>query len=73
MLEQTIEPYHLPYQLQQMENGSSSNLKSRLEQLEKRIINEAIANNSSLRQAAKSLGIDHSTLVKKLQRWKRDL
>ncbi|MED1466919.1 sigma-54 interaction domain-containing protein [Bacillus salipaludis] len=73
VLEQTIEPYHLPYQLQQMENGSSSNLKSRLEQLEKRIINEAIANNSSLRQAAKSLGIDHSTLVKKLQRWKRDL
>ncbi|MED1471787.1 helix-turn-helix domain-containing protein [Bacillus salipaludis] len=48
-------------------------MKSRLEQLEKRIIYEAIANNSSLRQAAKSLGIDHSTLVKKLQRWKRDL
>ncbi|PLS02348.1 sigma-54 interaction domain-containing protein [Neobacillus cucumis] len=70
VFESTIEPYHLPYQLQQIENGPTSNLKSRLEQLEKRIVNEAMANHSSLRQAAKSLGIDHTTLVKKLQRWK---
>jgi DNA-binding protein Fis len=26
----------------------------------------------SLRQAAKVLGIDHSTLIKKLQRWNRN-
>ncbi|MDR4946039.1 sigma-54 interaction domain-containing protein [Neobacillus cucumis] len=72
VLEPTIEPYHLPYQLQHIDNEPISNLKSRLEHLEKRIVNEAIANHSSLRQAAKSLGIDHTTLVKKLQRWKRD-
>jgi PAS domain S-box-containing protein len=72
VLEPTIEPYHLPYQLQQIYNEPISNLKSRLEHLEKRIVNEAIANHTSLRQAAKSLGIDHTTLVKKLQRWKRD-
>lgn len=72
VLEPTIEPYHLPYQFQQIDNEPISNLKSRLEHLEKRIVNEAIANHSSLRQAAKSLGIDHTTLVKKLQRWKRD-
>ena len=73
VLEPTIEPYHLPYQFQQIDNEPTSNLKSKLEQLEKRIVNESIANHSSLRQAAKSLGIDHTTLVKKLQRWKRDL
>lgn len=73
VLESTIEPFHLPFQLQQTDNELQSNLKNRLEQLEKRIVNEAISNHSSLRQAAKSLGIDHSTLVKKLQRWKSSL
>lgn len=70
--EPTIEPYHLPYQFQQIDYEPATNLKSSIEQVEKRIVNEAIANHSSIRQAAKSLGIDHTTLVKKLQRWKRD-
>jgi PAS domain S-box-containing protein len=73
ILEPTIEPYHLPYQLQDPSSESTSNLKSKLEQLEKRIVKEAIANHSSLRQAAKSLGIDHTTLIKKLQRWNNKL
>ncbi|MCM3567244.1 sigma-54-dependent Fis family transcriptional regulator [Neobacillus mesonae] len=68
-----IEPYHLPYQFQQTANESTSDLKSRLEQLEKRIVNEAVISHPSIRQAAKSLGIDHSTLVKKLQKWRQPL
>ena len=33
VLEPTIEPYHLPSQLQQIDHEPASNLKSRLEQL----------------------------------------
>jgi transcriptional regulator with PAS, ATPase and Fis domain len=65
-----IEPAHLPLHIQdQGQSDSLSSLKERVQQFEQRLINEVIEKNSSLRKAAEQLGIDHSTLVKKMQRW----
>ncbi|MFH5187362.1 helix-turn-helix domain-containing protein [Paenibacillus sp. TAB 01] len=36
------------------------------------MIQEAIGNHQSIRKAAEQLGIDHSTLVKKMQRWEKE-
>ncbi|WP_035100213.1 sigma-54 interaction domain-containing protein [Aneurinibacillus terranovensis] len=66
-----IEPYHLPYRVQYSLHKSMSNLKKRMEQIEKQIVREAVVNHSSLRQASKYLGIDHSTLIKKIKRWEQ--
>lgn len=49
--------------------GRDLSLKERVERFEKRIVLDAIKRSPSLRQAAKDLGVNHSTLVKKLQRW----
>ncbi|MCR8633688.1 sigma-54 interaction domain-containing protein [Paenibacillus radicis (ex Xue et al. 2023)] len=68
-----IEPVHLPLHIQdQSQSDSFFTLKVRVQQFERRIINEVVEKNSSLRKAAEQLGIDHSTLVKKLQRWEKD-
>jgi PAS domain S-box-containing protein/TyrR family helix-turn-helix protein len=67
---QFIEPHDLPLHIYDRTNsGTCLTLKQRVEQFEKRIIHEAIQKNPSLRKAAEQLGIDHSTLVKKLKKW----
>lgn len=67
---QSIEPHDLPLHIyEQTNSGASLTLKQRVEQFEKRMISEAIQKHSSLRKAAEQLGVDHSTLVKKLKKW----
>jgi PAS domain S-box-containing protein len=48
---------------------SSLTLKQQVEQFEKRIILDTLEKRTSLRKAAVYLGIDHSTLIKKLKKW----
>lgn len=65
-----VEPYHLPLHIHdQSSTNSSRPLKELVQQFERRIIKEAIEKHKSLRKTAKQLGIDHSTLVKKMQKW----
>ncbi len=49
-------------------NPKTGTLKAATESLERQLIQEALAKHGSKRQAAKSLGIDHSTLIKKCKR-----
>lgn len=44
-------------------------LKQRVEQFEKKIVRDALQSRTSIRKTAQSLGIDHSTLVKKIKKW----
>lgn len=44
-------------------------LKSLLEDYERRVIREALANHQSVRQTARSLGISHTALLKKLKKY----
>jgi PAS domain S-box-containing protein len=69
-----IEPHHLPLHVQmhvQSGRGISSTppLKQQVEHFERQIVMEALSRYGTYRAAAKALGIDHSTLVKKVQRW----
>ncbi|MCS7459170.1 sigma 54-interacting transcriptional regulator [Paenibacillus doosanensis] len=65
-----IEPAHLPLHIHdQSRIDTASTLKEKVKQFERRMIGEALDKYGSLRKAAEHLGIDHSTLVKKLQRW----
>ena len=50
-------------------SADSYTLKGAVEDLEKRIIVKAIEANGSKRKAATALGVDHSTLIKKCQRY----
>lgn len=66
-----IEPHHLPQHIYDSTlPWSNGTLKQRVEEFEKRMIQEALEQHQSLRKAAAVLGVDHSTLVKKLKRWK---
>lgn len=47
----------------------TGNLKQQVAEFEQTLIRQAIEQEGSLRKAAKALGIDHSTLVKKCQRF----
>jgi transcriptional regulator with PAS, ATPase and Fis domain len=51
----------------------SLNLKDAREALEREVIREAVARAGNTRQAAKMLGVDHSTVVRKAQRYGIDL
>ncbi|OMP66517.1 Fis family transcriptional regulator [Domibacillus epiphyticus] len=67
----TIEPVDLPPHFNiQHSQESSPTLKQRVEQFEKRIVHDALHKKNTIRKAADYLGIDHSTLVKKMKRWK---
>lgn len=67
---QQIEPYHLPLHITEHSRANPcSSLKQRVEQFEQNVVHETLKKTPSLRKAASELGIDHSTLVKKLQRW----
>ncbi|WP_245577977.1 sigma-54 interaction domain-containing protein [Alicyclobacillus herbarius] len=67
-----VEPHHLPPHIQQV-NPTIANetkpLRQRLESIEKEWVREALRQHGTYRQAARALGIDHSTLVKKVKRW----
>ncbi|MGR6118272.1 TyrR/PhhR family helix-turn-helix DNA-binding protein [Aeribacillus composti] len=70
---QLIELHHLPLHIHDQKNGEEAlTLKQRVEKFEQRIVKDVIKKHPSLRIAAKELGIDHSTLVKKLKRWGLD-
>ncbi|MEW5322231.1 sigma 54-interacting transcriptional regulator [Geobacillus thermoleovorans] len=67
-----IEPDDLPTHIRsQSDTSSCLTLKEKVEQFEKRLAYEAIEKSPSLRKAAERLGIDHSTLIKKLKRWQK--
>jgi transcriptional regulator with PAS, ATPase and Fis domain len=51
----------------------SLNLKNAREAVEREVIREAMARAGKTRQAAKLLGVDHSTVVRKAQRYGIDL
>ncbi|WP_085524249.1 sigma-54 interaction domain-containing protein [Tuberibacillus sp. Marseille-P3662] len=71
----TIEPHHLPphiYQNTNMDVDRPLSLREQLEQFEKRIVKNAIQKNDSIRKAAKELGMNHSTLVKKMKKWREE-
>lgn len=65
-----IKPEHLPRHIFHSAYKPSISLKNQIENYEKMIINAAIERNNSIRKAAKELDIHHTTLLKKLQRWK---
>lgn len=70
--EDTIEPYHLPFRIAQVEKDSKDlTLKQKVQRYEKKLIQDALQKNQSIRQTAGHLGIHHTTLVKKLQNWKQ--
>ncbi|WP_078592793.1 sigma 54-interacting transcriptional regulator [Evansella clarkii] len=64
-----IEPYNLPFHITEGNNTGERNLKDRVDKFEKRLVMETLRQSPSIRKAAKELGINHSTLVKKLKRW----
>ncbi|TWI59672.1 sigma-54 interaction domain-containing protein [Halalkalibacter nanhaiisediminis] len=66
----TIEPVDLPPHFNiHSYPESAQTLKQRVEQFEKRIIFDALQKKTSIRKAAEHLGVDHSTLVKKIKKW----
>lgn len=66
-----IESVDLPPHIARSQNKSVSiSLKSRIDQFERKLIEEAIEQAPSIRKAAEMLGVDHSTLVKKMKRWR---
>ncbi|WP_231564565.1 sigma-54-dependent Fis family transcriptional regulator [Thermoactinomyces sp. Gus2-1] len=67
-----IELHHLPAHIQNAQVNHPLTLKKRVERYEQQLVLATIKSQPSLRQAAKVLGIDHSTLIKKLQRWNRN-
>lgn len=65
-----ITPENLPRHIFQTSYKSiPKTLKDQVENYEKMLVEEAIKRKQSIRQAAKELGIHHTTLVKKLKRW----
>ncbi|MGP4847285.1 hypothetical protein ACTXGQ_24515, partial [Marinobacter sp. 1Y8] len=63
---------HLPseFGLKSPLKQDKRSLKSQVEVLEQKLINEAIAEYGTTRAAANALNIDQSTLVKKQKRWR---
>ena len=51
-----------------LRSSTSGTLREQVAEFEREIILRAIEREGSLRKAAKVLGVDHSTLVKKYQR-----
>jgi PAS domain S-box-containing protein len=63
-----VETYHLPTTIQtHYSSHEAMTLKSAVQQYERKLIGEALQTTASIRQAARKLGIDHSTLLKKLK------
>jgi PAS domain S-box-containing protein len=69
----TIEPVHLPPHIYDRSRSAAfASLKDRVRQFERSVIHEAIEQNGSVRKAAERLGVDHSTLLKKMRRWEKE-
>ena len=74
---EVLQPRHLPESLQPAEREArpSFNLPEGLslrearDLLERQMILEALANTTNLRDAAKILGVDHSTVARKARKW----
>lgn len=65
-----IEAHHLPFHIyNQNKEKQILSLKQRVLQFEKQLIKEVLNRTPSLRKAAQELGVDHTTLVKKIKRW----
>ena len=63
-----VETYHLPATMQTHDSSHETmTLKSAVSQYERKLIGEALQTTPSIRQAARKLGIDHSTLIKKMR------
>lgn len=70
--ERIIQPKHLPPHIYHTSRQQTpKTLKAQIENYERMIIDEAIQRNMSKRKAAKELGVHHTTLLKKLQRWQQ--
>ncbi|WP_026695396.1 sigma-54-dependent Fis family transcriptional regulator [Peribacillus kribbensis] len=66
----SIEPKDLPPHFHTIaQPDTPPSLKLQVEQYEKRLILDALQKHGSIRKAAESLGVDHSTIVKKLKKW----
>ncbi|AXY56290.1 PAS domain S-box protein [Acinetobacter chinensis] len=65
---------HLPKEFTEfgLKKAVSTSLKDRMVAYEKSLIIEAMSKFSSMRQAAMALGVDQSTLVKKIARYKHE-
>ena len=66
----TVEQLPVELGLANVSICASGSLKDQVEALEKRLISDAIEQYGTTRSAAKALGIDQSTLVKKQKRWR---
>jgi PAS domain S-box-containing protein len=79
--EDTLSVKHLPPSVTKSKGSGtpafrlpgSLNLKNAREAVEREVIREAMARSGNTRQAAKLLGVDHSTVVRKAQRYGIDL
>ncbi|MCM3759907.1 sigma 54-interacting transcriptional regulator [Alkalihalobacillus oceani] len=68
-----IEPDDLPPHISMGMSSPASQpltLKQRVEKFEKKLIIDELKKQPSIRKTAEQLGIDHSTLVKKMKKWK---
>lgn len=76
-----LTPRHLPKSIYETENNplpsldlpSSMNLKFARESLEREMIKRAVMKAGNTRKAAKLLGVDHSTVIRKAQRYGFDI
>ncbi|MCF6237937.1 MAG: sigma 54-interacting transcriptional regulator [Candidatus Marinimicrobia bacterium] len=75
-----LEPHHLPESIYKSEESSGTtlsefdvmDLRQAREILERRLISKALAQSSNTREAAKLLGVAHSTVVRKVQKLGQD-
>lgn len=68
--EDSIEPNLLPPRIIESDNDLTHlTLKERVERYERQVIQDALKQNTSIRQTAEKLGVHHSTLVKKMKKW----
>ncbi len=71
-----LDPYHLPESIYQTEDALSSivwgeevmDLRQARDMLERQLITKALAKTNNTREAAKLLGVNHSTVVRKVQK-----
>ncbi|GBE01548.1 MAG TPA: PAS domain S-box protein [Nitrospirae bacterium] len=75
--EEVLQPYHLPHNIYQQETSDSSMIQVKgimpLEQaramVEKKLLAHVLSIKKTTREAARLLGVDHSTVVRKLKKY----
>ena len=76
-MEEVLQPHHLPHNIYSQQSQDSStiqvkgimSLKEARETLERKLISQAISIKKTTRAAARLLGVDHSTVVRKLKKY----